>query len=334
MVYRRAEVFSGGGGKGFYYLGHMRAKRDLKLTDRDLGDVSWKLGVSVGGYAAAASSLGLSPEEAGSFIEAKMNIIKKAFRPDYSLIAHYVCRSIGEFIARKNHSGENGNHDYSNDEISRVGFFSSERLERIARELVGEKKFKDLPDLNLLVTEWGSFQSILLNSETCPDAPVYKGLAATSSYDFVSPVIIDVNGKKKICADGGMSNNMPLNLALSVGSINEIVCVDLLHASSLNKVPFTLNPLKNFTLEKMFSGVQRTRGLFEFGLGLDYDEVVKRKMIKIERDGAVKKVLYLTPNIHYSRTFHADTENFQELAEMGYKESLEILAEFEKFKAA
>src|SRR5271157_5540554 len=109
MEYRRAEVLSGGAGKGFCYTGYLKAKEDLKLTDADLGDKSLKFGASIGSYYAAALSLGVSSQEIESFTRNNKKLMENLFKPRLDKVMSAVA-SLGNF--GNHHSPENRDRSY------------------------------------------------------------------------------------------------------------------------------------------------------------------------------------------------------------------------------
>ncbi len=327
MDYRRAEILSGGAGKGFCYTGYIKAKEDLGITDSDLGEKSLKFAASIGSYYAAGLSLGVKAGEIERFTENNKKLMGNLFKPrlDRIMSALAGLGNLGNPRSIENCNGDDP------DSLPDTGLCDIRNLERIARVFTGDKKLKDVKDLNIIVTDRQTFKPIVMNYKTFPDVYVYEAIMASSAFlPAFSPVIIKNEGLKTIVMDGGLSNNVPLDLALLEESVREIVCVDLSYASAVRKIPVTGNFIWDYSLESFSAGAQKTRGIFE-AQKLDYDKIAKDRIVEMECNGK-KQVLYLTPNIHYTRSFRSDTDNVRELSEKGYEEFREALKEFEEYK--
>lgn len=316
--YSKAEVFGGGAGKGFYLLGYLRAKEELGLDKEE----SLKIGVSIGSFLVPVMSLGIPSREVKEYLIENRKTLQNVLRAKPTRVVPAV---MGLF-------GKNGYHsfqypDSQEEELEEIGLSQSGNLEKIARGLVGDKKFKDLKDLRIVVSNIRTLEPIVLSYENFPDLPVYIGMSMSAAVPpFSRPYRLGKKSQGVLVMDGGLSNNVPLDVAVYNNSVRNITCIDFMHVSSEKPLPVAENPLQEYFLLSTFPNANRLKGFFEWYLNVDYAEAARVQTIHTSLDGG-KTILYHTPDIHHSRLSRFDTKNINELSEQGYKESLLLLEE-------
>ena len=297
MDYTRAEILGGGAGKGLHYTAYIKAKEDLHLTDSDLGDRSLKYGTSIGSMFAAGLSEGISSEDIRKIVLENKKIIDSLFRPKWI--------------------------------FENAGLSDFRDLEKIVREIVGSKKMKDMPDLNIMGTDRNSMESVLINYENFPDVHVYEAILASSAIaPLFPPRTIGKDENKIRVVDGGYSNGLPLDIVVKNESIKEIICTDLMAVSKSRPIPETRNIFDNYSLLTIHSGTEKIRQIFAI-LGMDYEKAINDVVLQIP--GTEKLLCYVTPNINFRHLFKMSIKDFEELSKDG-SDFTEALQKFEKFK--
>ena len=183
-------VLSGGGLKGLAHIGVLRA-----LEERDL-QPSLIVGVSMGALIAAAWASGRRVRE----LEDRALSLE---RSDVFRIAHL---------------------DMALRRMMAPAVYRREPLDRIIKDLVGDRTFKSL-DRRLLVNtvDINSGHQMLWGLPGLDDAPVADAVFASCALPGILPPR-EVNGH--FCADGAIVDNLPVRAAAAVGE-GPVVAIDV-----------------------------------------------------------------------------------------------------------
>jgi predicted acylesterase/phospholipase RssA len=332
----RAEIFSGGGCKGFYYIGYLKAKQELGLGDTDIGSKSKKFGVSIGSLFSTINAIGWPAEEVGKYVKSHPKIMKHLF-------SNYTFPPFNKHISEHKDlcpTMPNGKL------FSNQSLVSTEPLEEVINYFVGDLTFKDLKDLTIAAFEWSAANSVYFNSETFPDIKVKTAILASAAVPGVFPMveIID-NGVAKYLSDGGGGLNLPIDISLMDRRVKNIVAIDLINTSKHNRAAMPKNALDMYLNAGFVAGSEKTRSLFKYVLHRDYEQSIEDKIFKVKvyeekKDGKVflrylpskKNIMFVNPNIDAEYFVKTDPEHLEDLAEQGYRECKPLLERFQKFK--
>ena len=113
--------------------------------------------------------------------------------------------------------------------------------EEMVRQAIDEELVRRSPvDFGLITVEYPSFRPVKLVKSQIPEGMLCDYLLASSAC-FPAFKAKDINGKSFI--DGGYYDNMPINLALSMGA-EEVIAVDLECYGIVRSIP---KAAKSFT---------------------------------------------------------------------------------------
>jgi predicted acylesterase/phospholipase RssA len=316
MSGRKAEVFSGGACKGFYYTGWLRAEEDLGLPKPS--DI-W--GVSVGSIYAAVLSDGTSSGDVLDYLKGNNARLKKIFRP------------INILRPKNGLSRDDKGYRVNNDgrTLPKTGLCDTGPVEGIIEGLVGSVRFRERPGLNIVCADMETYEPLVLNSETVPDMKVSEGVLASASVPPLFPVRkITYKGRTAYVLDGGIAASFPMDMALQDGT-DEVIGINLI--GSPGKGSIHDNWLQNWVDTWLKKGSYDMRKIFNRGFGFDYETVVNNGGFAVEVDGSSKPVMIVEPDIDDHLTLNTSMENMEHLYEKGRAEGTEKLLCFEDYKA-
>jgi NTE family protein len=183
-------VLSGGGLKGLAHIGVLRALEERGLTP------GLTVGVSMGSLIAGAWASGRSIRE----LESRALALT---RKDVFRIAHV---------------------DMALRRMLSPAVYRRDPLDRILEELIGTRRFRDLPHRLLVNTvDLNSGRQILWGLPGLDDASVSDAVFASCALPGILPPRL-VNGH--LCADGAVTENLPVLAAAAVGT-GPVIAVDL-----------------------------------------------------------------------------------------------------------
>lgn len=332
----RAEVFSGGGCKGFYYTGYIKAKEGLGLTDIDIGTKSQKFGVSIGSLLSAINSIGWPSSEIGKYVMGHPHVMKHLFN---SFNFHPFSRDDPEHkeILPSTLDGK---------PFSNSSFVSTRPLEHIVDYFVGDLMFKDLKDLTIVACEYASGNPVFFNYKNFPDVKVSKAILASAAVPGVFPMVeLEMNGDIKYLIDGGGDMNLPIETSLIDRKTKNIVAIDLINTSEHNRAPMPKNALDTYLNAGFIGSSKKIKDLFKYVLHRNYEQSVEDKIFRAEihdelRGNEVhfkhfpnkKNILFINPKINPEYFVKTDMEHLNHLEKQGYEECKPLLERFEKFK--
>jgi len=337
------ESFGGGACKGFYLVGYIKAKEELRITDADLGVHTLKEGVSVGTVIQALGEEGISYNLIDEYFRKNENIMKNIFPADLFGILHL-------------HHGINDENGYKLDVtgnyVANSGFAHTSNLEKFLKNFIGNVTFKERQNLEFIAVDRERKRPIYLNYKTCPNLKVLDGCIASSTLPGVFPVKkIEHNGKWKYAIDGGIIENLPIKHALNNEKVKNIFAVTFTGIFPEEKHPdawweflapsVTLCSAYN---EKLFmgkvlqgdyskKGYIKRRENEEKNVDKIYLDFVTNKEIKeIIYNGRKINLAMLAPQGIDSYAFEPNYKNFQELSKRGYEDSKRVLRKFVNLK--
>lgn len=206
---KRALVMSGGGGKGAYQFGVWRALRKLNI------DFDIVTGTSIGALNGAL-------------------MVQDDFFPlwhfwkkvDFDMAFGY---KINNDIDSK--YGKKEVFEMYKKGIIKDKGMSTEKMHKLANRFISEKRIRNSNiDYGIVTFNLSDFKAVTLTKKDIPEGKMIDYIIASASC-FPAFQMKDIDGKKYI--DGGYYDNMPINLAISMGA-DEIIAVNL-RSFGLNK---------------------------------------------------------------------------------------------------
>lgn len=259
-------VLSGGGLKGLAHIGALRA-----LEERGLAP-SLIVGVSMGSLVAAAWANGLTVQE----LEDRALALT---RHDIFRIAHL---------------------DMALKRMLSPAVYRREPLDRILAELLGTRRFRDLPHRLLVCTvDLNSGRQMLWGLPGLDDASVADAVFASCALPGILPPR-EVNGH--VCADGAIVDNLPVQAAAAVLRA-PVVAVDL-----------TSGPVVR-------EGVERTGFAATYARG--FEIVMGRMAERAVEDWGNPPLVLVRPRVERVSMFAFNRSAF--LIAEGYRATLEAL---------
>lgn len=186
-------AFSGGGMKGYAYIGAIQALDDAGV----LAKIRRIAGTSAGAICAGLLSVGCTPQEIADVFKGD---VKKLFH-DQSCIC---CCGLPKIYRR-------------------FGINSAERFKRIYGEHIARKTgnpnitfgevYKEYGrELCIVVTNLSQMRSEFFHYTTTPDLPIKVAVRMSMSFPVIfEPIWYDVNGTLDLYCDGGVLNQYPIH---------------------------------------------------------------------------------------------------------------------------
>lgn len=282
---KRAIVLAGGGSKGAYEAGFMKALKEINI------EYSIITGTSIG----ALNGCLLAQDKYDEMIDLwkKMDIntvFAGGFSKDFSFL------DIEKMI------------DQSNLMASFFKTYLKEKgaditpLKNLIRDLLDEDKLLSSPiDFGLCTVQFPSLKPVLITKEEMEKQYIYDYLISSASCFPAFPVHT-FNGQSYI--DGGYYDNVPIDLAFDMGA-DEVIVVDM-----------KTSPTHDYYINKPF--VKYTYPLVELGTFLDFSRDQLDRNMRIGYQTAMKSFSKLEGKAF---TFHPYNSY---LFEMFYKEILRL----------
>ena len=209
-------VFSGGGARGSYQVGAWKAMRELGL-DKQVSIVS---GASVGSINGAAFIQGDYDQMEEFWREVSFETV---FKSDFERSNNYYFSLLKDFIKNK-------------------GVDVSPLKNRI-REYLDEDKIRNSAiDFGIITYDLKKLNQIELYKKDIPKGLMSEYIIASSTFPLFKPHT--VNDTKYL--DGGISDNIPIELCLQKEGVNLIIIIDLGVLDSL----FPSKILSNYQLKR------------------------------------------------------------------------------------
>ena len=247
---KRAIVLSGGGGKGGYQIGFWMAIRKLKI------DYQIVTGTSIGAINGAFMVQ-------GNFSD----VYKLWYFMDYKKVYKIDMETSGNIYKGKKALAFN----YTKGALK--GGLETPGLEKMIKENIDpDKFFASNIDYGLVTVKFPSMKPVLMTKSNIKKDKLHDYLIA-SSCCFPAFKIKNIENESYI--DGGYYDNMPINLAISLGA-DEIIGVDLRSIGIIRKienktVPITMISPKNNIGSFLIMDSNQTR----FDIKLGYNDTMK-----------------------------------------------------------
>lgn len=189
-------VLEGGGGKGAYHIGAVRALNEMGV------EISAVAGASVGALN-------------GAMIV--QNDVEKAYQLWYDMNPSMVIKSGTE------ETPESGNFNLTIAGIKKVVLekgLDVQPLAELLRKVIDEDKIRKSPiDFGIVTVDITERKPVEIYKENIPQGKLIDYIVASASFPAFKPAVID--GKKYL--DGGFYNNLPINLIRDKGCNDVIV---------------------------------------------------------------------------------------------------------------
>ncbi len=302
-----AEVFGGGACKCFYLAGWMKLKEELGIPN-----AFFLHGCSAGAILAAFIAEGVKYKDLEKYFKKNEFLIKNIFPIDFLSILQLhssICDNNGYNI------------DITKHQIANSGWAHTKNLESFLSNFLGNKTFKDRPELEFVAVDWIEKCPIYLNSETCRDTKVREGVMASAAIPMIFPAQkINHNGIDKYAIDGGIIINFPIKRALEnkkVKNIFSFTFTDIFpeekHSKSwLDFLAPTMTLCATCNEKRFMDSV----------LGENYCDFVEKKGTKkIKYQGKKINLSIQAPKNISKYTFEPNYRNFKELSDRGYNDS-------------
>ena len=218
---KRAVVLAGGGSRGAYQMGVWKALREMGqgydiVTGTSVGALNGAMMVQ-GDYEKALEAWeNLSPETV-----------------------------VGELGEETKGMSDWELHKTFAREVLEKGGADIDRLEGFIDSMVDEEKFRQSPvDFALVTVEYPSLKPLELQKKDIPQGMLREYLLASAAC-FPAFQTKEIEGRKYM--DGGYHDNMPVNLAISMGA-DEIIAIDLESVGvvrRLKKIPQKLTLIRS-----------------------------------------------------------------------------------------
>lgn len=271
---KRAIALAGGGSRGAYQMGVWKALREMEI------DFQIVTGTSVGALNGALMAQG----DYEPAMEMWQNISEEAvIKTDSSADKTNKTKSFAHFMR----------------EVVQNGGMDISPLEEIMKTLVNEEKLRSSPiDYALVTVEYPTLKPLELQKKDIPQGQAVDYMLASAAC-FPAFKAKEIEGTRFI--DGGYHDNLPINLAMSMGA-DEVIAVDLESIGIMRRV---LNHKKK---------VAYIRPYWSLGDFLKFDQDLARRNIALGYLDA-KKVLGRAAGWAYAFVPGTERENTKTLFE-------------------
>lgn len=248
---KRAIVLSGGGSKGAYQIGVWKALRKLKIS------YDIVTGTSVGALNAALMT-------------------QKTYYKALWFWYNIGFNDVIDEVVNDDYNTKNGKKDIIKKYFKKAinGGMTISNLENTVSKALNEKKiYKSNVDLGIITVKLKTMQPILLTKKKIKKEKLKDYLVASAScFPVFNKKIID----NISYIDGGIYDNLPINLAIDMGA-TEVIAVDLNEIGIKQKI-------KNEQIDITYISPNNDIGSF-----LVFDKKMSRRAIRLGYNDAMKK---------------------------------------------